>query len=469
MESPASLPLGVACVMAYAQADAGISAKAELLGQKFKPGLAPRAIAAALAAQKPDVAAFSCFALNLSATLEVCGLLKELLPGVKIVVGGVAIPREAARLAAFLGRYRFLDAAVFGEGEVPFALWLKMYLNELPPAAAAGLAVRSGKAVLVGDRAALPELARVPSPYLSGTARLEAYDRHILPLETSRGCPFSCTYCSTDAARSAVRFFPLKKLKQELAWLKESGYTGTVWIVDPVVNLRRDRTREIFRLLSKCEAAVMVNVRPELLNSGEIALLAKIPRANVAVGIQSTNKETLLNIGRVQDLDALQTGIRRLVRVKELKVILQLILGLPGDNYEKFKETLDWTLGLQVSGLIISNLTILENSELFGMKDKFRIVTGRDGVVLSNYSFSAQDFKKASWSLAVYYSLCSAGLLELFAAACGRAGRASSVLETLALGAVKTRRLPNRRVFIRDGSAAPLLSPSFLRSALAAI
>lgn len=470
METPASLPLGLACVKAYAGADKEITGQAALTGRKFGEKMTGAAVAAALAAQKPDVAAFSCFMLNAPATLEVCRRLKKLLPGAKIVVGGAAVPREPKELAAFLKKNPAVDAAVFGEGEVPFANWLKAFLAGAAPAQLDGLALRGGKGPVIGKKPCTPDLAAIPSPYLSGAAKLVKRTGGSLSLETARGCPFSCAYCAHDAAHKAVRRFPLGRLQKELAWLKKNRYEGTVWIVDPLMNLKRDRAAEVFKMLARDNALFMVNLMPELVDDGLIDLLVKIPRAGIAVGIQSANPAALRNMGRVSNLKLSEANIRKLqLRCKNIEFGLQLILGLPGDNYETFKATMDWTLGLGRSyNASIMDLVLLDNSPLSGMVKTFSIRTNADGLVTANYSFTRADFMKASWLVAVYHAVTrNKAALEKFERACAREGKPSLVLERLAFKAVKTGLLPKKRLVIDSPEPCAAIDPGFLKAELA--
>ena len=468
MEGPAGVPLGLSCVKAYAASDVKIAAGTTMLSRSFGHALSAEDIALLIAAEKPDAAAFSCHLANIAKTMEVSRLLKRMLPGVAIVAGGAAVPKVPARVLKFMKERPELDAAVFGEGEVPFSRWLKNRLDGKSQKALPGLAVRAGARALVGARADLPDLGKMPSPYLDGGVKLNVRSTGFVCLETSRGCPFSCAYCAADAAQKSLRFFPLERLRRELAWLKKSGFYGTIFVTDPIVNLRKDRAAEVFGLFAGSRSAVVMDVKPELLDDELIALLGAIPRLNLEIGIQSSNPEALRNMGRSSDLARCAGVIRKLLAHKNISVRLQLILGLPGDNYGTFKKTLDWALGFGKGPVVnVTDLVVLENSRLARLAAKFSIRTDREGLVLSNSSFSAAGLLRASRCLAAYHAVrADNDALRKFGSACAAGAKPSALLEKLALELAKAGHLGRKRVLIsRDGPAGKI-PKGFLEKAL---
>lgn len=467
MQPPANLPLGLACVKAYAAADAAIAAKAALTGLSFGESLSEEQIAASLAAQRPDVAAFSFFLLNVGATLEVCRRLKAKLPGVKIVVGGADVPKDPVRLAGFLEKNPAIDAAVFGEGEVPFAGWLKAYLAGAAPAPAPGLAVRDGKKISAGRGTSVPDLRLLPSPYLTGTLKLNKKPGGVLTLEASRGCPFSCAYCAGDSTQRAVRYFPPERFRKEMAWLKKMRYTGIIWLTDPIMNVDPGRSAEVFRLLAASRANFALNIDLEFLDDKQIELMGKIPSLATAIGIQTINPAAMRRMGRVPEFKSGAEKIRKLQQ-KGITVILQLILGLPGDNYETFKASLDWVLNFgQPLRCDVYDLVLLTNSRLSFMPEKFSIKANAEKIVTANCSFSAGDLARASRLVAVLRAISREhSTLALFESAFRREGRPSRVLERLALKARREGLIPGRRLFIKRIGTYEAIPAAFLKAGL---
>jgi len=440
IHSIADLPLGLGSVRAYAQQDPEIAGRVEMVNRIFPAAVPEQRVTADILETSPDLVAFTCFVWNMVRVHRVCEQIKSRKPETRIVVGGHQVPAERAPLMSFLSRWPAIDVAVWGEGERTFAEVLKAYLHAQDMQGIAGAAFRRSAKVVVGPaQAADLDLETVPSPYLSGAIRVATGGRGLLVVETSRGCPFACAYC--DYGRGAARFFPLERLREEVRLLRGRNTTGELGFADPTLNLRKDRFLRILEIVREWGQGIYLNLRPDLLDEEQIEALSGLRSAKLSFGIQSTNPKAMEAIDRPMDLVRASRNIRAVLRHPHLQVYLEIILGLPGDDYNSFKGTLDWVLsfGPQVE-LMPFDLLLLPNTPLLRMRRRFGIEADAVGRALRCRSFSHQDLAKSSWLLEAYRRLGGLG---------GDNGwRPSEALERTAGMLVRSGILPANRVFI---------------------
>lgn len=406
--------LGMGCLRAYAMRNRIIASEVEWVNRVYPDDASSAEMARTILREKPDVAAFGCYIWNRDKIREACRLVKRRSPKTLIVVGGPEIPREESAVREFFAKWDAVDVAVWGEGEETFAEFLKALLAGKGPAGIPGLACRKGKDIAVSRPRPLPkDLSRMPSPFLNAGIEIseDVSGGHIF-LETSRGCPFQCAFCNYHAGRRNVTYFPLKRLREELWLFKSKGFKGELYITDPNVNLDLKRLREMFAILrDECldwdGVGIMLELMADRLDDACIKVLGGIPWSIVALGIQSTSVQTLRNVNRYTNLEKARSNISKMLKHPNIQVIIELILGLPGDDYETFKRSIDWCFShKRMPRVRVFDFQCLPNMPLAAHRGKFGIVSGDSGprlrdVVLKTDSFSTEGLAKASRLAAV--------------------------------------------------------------------
>lgn len=311
---------------------------------------------------RAEVVAFSCNIWNIEATLILCQRLKEVAPQTTIVLGGPEVWAEPARI---MENHPEVDFIVVGEGEITFKEWLHQYKQVQPDwGGIAGLVYRDGQSIVVNaPRPQIADLNILPFPYPDN---LTDFRNKLVYYETSRGCPFQCQYC-LSANEEGIRYFPMERVKQELLRFI-TAEVAQVKLVDRSFNCNLRRAKELWRFL--IEHARVTNFHFEivgdLLDEEALAILREAPAGlfQFEIGIQSTNRETLAAIRRKMNWERLRQRITELVQTTAVFVHLDLIAGLPCEDYTSFARTFDETLALRPHRLQLGFLKLLQGSGL---------------------------------------------------------------------------------------------------------
>jgi radical SAM superfamily enzyme YgiQ (UPF0313 family) len=340
----------------------------------------------------PDVVGFSCYVWNIKQVLETSHLLKKLNPAVKIVLGG---PQVTPTADSILTENEGVDVIVRGEGEETFAELLKHYLyNELRIEEIEGISFRAdGKIQSNQLRPLIKNLDDIPSPFTEG---IDDTSHNIL-METQRGCPFECAFCDSHKNFKSVRYFSLERVKKDLSYLISSG-VKRLFLADSTFNLDRKRAKEILRHIVSINKDTDINteLRAELLDTELVELLEKAGVKFVEFGLQSTNLITAKNIGRATNLNEFESGIKLLEKSK-IQYVIQLIIGLPGDDLSSFKNSMDYVLNLAPDKLQAFDLQLLPGTVLYENADQYGMLfhLTPPHLVIQNKTFSYSDMMKA--------------------------------------------------------------------------
>ena len=161
-------------------------------------------------------------------------------------------------------------------------------------------------------------------------------------METMRGCPYSCHYCYYHKDFKKLNYFSLERVERELKYILEREPRG-VYLMDPTFNTNKKRSKEILRIIIKHnkKSTLHVELKAELLDEEMVDLLHKAGTDYIEIGIQSTNEKTLKLINRNFEPDKFRENVL-LLNKKNLPYEIQLIDGLPADNYETLKNSVDW-------------------------------------------------------------------------------------------------------------------------------
>jgi radical SAM superfamily enzyme YgiQ (UPF0313 family) len=310
----------------------------------------------------PDVVGFSCNIWNIKQTLVLCKWLKALSPKLIVVLGGSEV---SANPSLIMATNPAVDFIIAGEGELTFKEWLaELTGSRRNWAGILGLVYREGEQVIQNSaRPDISDLSIVPFPYPED---LSSFRQKLVYYETSRGCPYSCQYC-LSANERGVRFFPRERVKADLLKFIESGI-AQVKFVDRSFNCNPAWAKEIWRFLlaHPGQTNFHFEIVGDLLDEESLEILAGAPLGlfQFEIGVQSTHPETLALIERRMDFNRLGEKVVRLVQTSKVFVHLDLIAGLPGEDYRTFAKSFNDNLRLKPDRLQLGFLKLLHGSGL---------------------------------------------------------------------------------------------------------
>ncbi|MDT8440721.1 MAG: DUF4080 domain-containing protein [Desulfuromonadales bacterium] len=348
--------LALPCLAAYCGDTCG-----ELLIREFTVHEPREAILAMLLAEQPDVVAFSVYLWNRRETLDLIDALAVAQPGLRLVVGGPEVSFEGPALFA---RHPGLTAVVRGEGEEPLRALLSAWTTGKQPGEISRLTLRRDEEIASGpDGPPLARLDDIPSPFENGLIDCE---RGFVYYETSRGCPFRCSFC-LSANDDRVRSYSMARIESDLRWLLERG-VPKIKLVDRTFNYDAARAREIFTfiLAHNRTSHLHFEIAAHLLDAPTFTLLEQVPAGmfQFEIGVQSTLQQTLTAIDRRVCLDALAESVRRLRRAGRITLHLDLVAGLPGEGYSDFLTSIDRVAALAPHHLQIEPVKLLPGTPL---------------------------------------------------------------------------------------------------------
>ncbi|NIP49127.1 MAG: DUF4080 domain-containing protein, partial [Gammaproteobacteria bacterium] len=278
-----------------------------------------------------------------------------------IVLGGPEVSFEGTEL---FDRHPGVSALVTGEGEEPLERLLSAWRKESQPKSIPRTIVRQKDQLVLGPKnPPLNELDAIPSPIKLGLTDL---NRGFVYYETSRGCPFHCSFC-LSARDNQMRSFSMERIQSDLRILMDSG-VDKVKLVDRTFNYDPRRAQEIFSFILGHNRSTHFHfeIGAHLLDDETLDLLATVPADmfQFEIGVQSTLESTLDAIDRKVNLDKLEANVRRLIDDDRIHLHLDLVAGLPGDTYVSFKESINRVIALQPQHLQIEPVKLLLGSPL---------------------------------------------------------------------------------------------------------
>ncbi|MBO5242283.1 MAG: B12-binding domain-containing radical SAM protein [Lachnospiraceae bacterium] len=311
-------------------------------------------ILADLYVRKPDAIGFSCYIWNINYVLELAEEIKKLLPQTVIWLGGPEVSFDADIL---LKAHPFLTGVICGEGEETFYQLMQAYRQ----------AQEEGKSfdtVSAGKfQNAEVILSEVPFLYEDSAP----FENRILYYESSRGCPFRCSYCLSSIDKT-VRLRDIEIVKKELAFFIEKK-VSQVKFVDRTFNCNKAHALAIWEYLLAHDNGVTnfhFEIAADLLGEEELALLAKFrPGAlQLEIGVQSTNTQTIDEIDRRMDVERLRRVVKRIHDGGNIHIHLDLIAGLPYEDYTSFAASFNDVFAMQPEQLQLGFLKVLKGSKM---------------------------------------------------------------------------------------------------------
>lgn len=314
--------------------------------------------------QKPTIIGFSCYIWNIEETIKVVNMIKKIDPSIKIVFGG---PEVSYDTVEWMEKLPSVDFIVMGEGEHSF----KQLLSELNGAGSYknvhGIAYRENGKVKVTPQMNKLDLKELPSPYRFPEDKAHLGKR-VTYIETSRGCPFSCQFC-LSSIEVGVRYFDREKIKEDIRYLMANG-AKTIKFVDRTFNISRSYAMEMFRFLidehlpgTVFQFEITADImRPEVIEF----LNNEAPKGlfRFEIGVQSTNDYTNELVMRKQNFAKLTRTVTMVKDGGKIDQHLDLIAGLPEEDYASFRKTFNDVFELRPEELQLGFLKMLRGTGL---------------------------------------------------------------------------------------------------------
>lgn len=322
---------------------------------------------------KPDVLCFSCYIWNMDYVEELITEYHKLCPEVPIWVGG---PEVSYEVETFFAEHPQVTGVMIGEGERTFQQLCKYYVNQTGSLEEIrGIAFRdqdSGKTVFTPAQEPM-NMSEIPFCY----DHIENFENRIIYYESSRGCPFNCSYCLSSIDKK-LRFRDIELVKKELAFFIEKK-VPQVKFVDRTFNCRHDHAMEIWRFVKEHDNGITnfhFEISADLLNEEELALIHDMRPGliQLEIGVQSTNEITIREIHRTMKLELLKDIVRKIQGGENIHEHLDLIAGLPYEDYATFAKSFDEIYALKPNQLQLGFLKVLKGSYMYEHAAEYEIV-----------------------------------------------------------------------------------------------
>ncbi|MDD5603809.1 MAG: radical SAM protein, partial [Eubacteriales bacterium] len=337
-------------------------------------------VAADIFRREPDIVTFSCYIWNIAMTEKLTSILKKTIPALTVIWGG---PEVSYDCSSQMEKNSGVDYLIAGEGEEAFRrlvsrlTWDILY-DTMPDgtkeaasatneeeAAMSGIAYRKGSSIKYdGKLNKVEDLDTIPSPY--SEKMLATAKGRIVYLESSRGCPFRCSYC-ISSVDPGVRYFNVDRIIGEIDRLKNCG-ARQLKFVDRTFNINKERAEKILEavLNSGYESSFHFEIAGDLPDDKFISLMGRAPNGLIQIeaGVQTLNIKSLELVGRQTDNEKLFRNISKIISKRNIHVHLDLIAALPGDTCESFAESFNEVYKLAPDDLQLGFLKMLKGTRI---------------------------------------------------------------------------------------------------------
>lgn len=325
--------------------------------------------------KKPDMVAFSCYIWNLSMIEEVTREFHKLCPKVPIWVGG---PEVSFEVEDFLKSHKEVTGVMMGEGEETFRELCEYYVEKNKALEdILGIAFRkqeiSGDELQVNEWRPILDISTIPFSY----EKSEDFSNRIIYYESSRGCPFSCSYCLSSIDKK-LRFRNLDLVKEELQFFIDQK-VPQIKFVDRTFNCHHEHAMEIWKYIMEHDNGVTnfhFEVSADLLSGEELELISKMRPGliQLEIGVQSTNEVTIQEIKRTMKLERLKEVVNRIKSFGNVHQHLDLIVGLPFEDYDTFRKSFNDIYALRPNQLQMGFLKVLKGSFMYEHAKEYGIL-----------------------------------------------------------------------------------------------
>ncbi|MDD2495530.1 MAG: DUF4080 domain-containing protein, partial [Tissierellia bacterium] len=319
----------------------------------------------------PDIICFSCYIWNIQYVKEIAYIIKEANSSIKILCGGPEVSFETNK---FMEESPYVDYVISGEGEITFKEFLTSFqssynkLNEIK-----GLSYRENQNIIINDkREPIDNLDVIKYPYDED----EKFKDKIIYYESSRGCPFSCSFCMSSIDKR-TRNFSLERVKKDLSLLLKTN-AKQIKFVDRTFNADYKRSMEIMEYIASNNINNMTihfEITADIINDEFLKFLEKMPvnMFQFEIGVQSLNGDTLREINRHMSIDKLYYVISNIGKNNNIHMHLDLIAGLPYEDYETLKKSFNGIHQLNAEKIQLGFLKVLKGTKIYEERKKHEI------------------------------------------------------------------------------------------------
>ncbi len=312
--------------------------------------------------QGADLICFSCYIWNIEYINEIIYILKTANPKLKILLGGPEVSYETKET---MEENQFVDYIIYGEGEISFHEFLCAIHENKELSLINGLAFRCENEIIINNsREINHDLDKLVSPYENN----EKYYDKIIYYESSRGCPYRCAFCMSSIDKS-VRFFSLERVKSDLLVLLSTN-ARQIKFVDRTFNADYKRAMKIMQFIvdnNKNNMTIHFEITADIINDEFLDFLKSMPvnMFQFEIGVQSLNIQTLNEINRKTDINKLIHVINEIKENKNMHMHLDLIAGLPYEDYNTFKMSFNEIHNLYADKLQLGFLKVLKGTKIY--------------------------------------------------------------------------------------------------------
>ena len=322
--------------------------------------------------EHPDVVCVSCYIWNLSFVKELMADLIKILPGADFWAGGPEVSYDAEK---FLTENSEFKGVMVGEGEETFKELAGYYVEKNPQDLKnmTGICYRDGDQIIHNGWRQIMDLSSIPFIYKD----LSEFKNRIIYYESSRGCPFSCSYCLSSIDKK-LRFRDTETVKKELQFFIDNKVTQ-VKFVDRTFNCKHDHAMAIWKYINEHDNGVTnfhFEISADLLREEELQEMSTMRPGliQLEIGVQSTNPDTIKAIHRTMDFEKLKGIVDRIHSFGNIHQHLDLIAGLPYEDYDSFRHSFNDVYALKPQQLQLGFLKVLKGSHMMEMCREYGIV-----------------------------------------------------------------------------------------------
>lgn len=322
--------------------------------------------------EHPDVVCVSCYIWNLSFVKELMADLIKILPGADFWAGGPEVSYDAEK---FLTENSEFKGVMVGEGEETFKELAGYYVEKNPQNLKdmTGICYRDGDQIIHNGWRQIMDLSSIPFIYKD----LSEFKNRIIYYESSRGCPFSCSYCLSSIDKK-LRFRDTETVKKELQFFIDNK-VPQVKFVDRTFNCKHDHAMAIWKYINEHDNGVTnfhFEISADLLREEELQEMSTMRPGliQLEIGVQSTNPDTIKAIHRTMDFEKLKGIVDRIHSFGNIHQHLDLIAGLPYEDYDSFRHSFNDVYVLKPQQLQLGFLKVLKGSHMMEMCREYGIV-----------------------------------------------------------------------------------------------
>ena len=322
--------------------------------------------------EHPDVVCVSCYIWNLSFVKELMADLIKILPGADFWAGGPEVSYDSEK---FLTENSEFKGVMVGEGEETFKELAGYYVEKNPQDLKdmTGICYRDGDQIIHNGWRQIMDLSSIPFIYKD----LSEFKNRIIYYESSRGCPFSCSYCLSSIDKK-LRFRDTETVKKELQFFIDNK-VPQVKFVDRTFNCKHDHAMAIWKYINEHDNGVTnfhFEISADLLREEELQEMSTMRPGliQLEIGVQSTNPDTIKAIHRTMDFEKLKGIVDRIHSFGNIHQHLDLIAGLPYEDYDSFRHSFNDVYALKPQQLQLGFLKVLKGSHMMEMCREYGIV-----------------------------------------------------------------------------------------------